>query len=438
MHYLKTINKTQFLQSLRLYLLYGVIITIVFSRLNLNSLCVLLFTLTWLIEGRFKSKWALLKRDKLFIAYALYFLIQFVGISQSENMYSGWLGVEDKLDFLMLPAVFCSAPILNITMRRKIMLVFSFAITLAAIYCITIAGIEYFDTGNIVFFFYHQLVSPISQHAVYFSVYTFIAFVFLVLEAASLPWLLKNRPIYISWLIFLLFFLFLLSSKMVLLVVILFSFRLFFLFGTKKISRWQAIAGGFCAILLIIAIISTNPVEKRFIDLKGNLELLKKEKYDAGNYFNGWQFRLLLWRVTYEIIRDKQAWLIGVGSPRAQEILEEKYLNLGLYAGGRNPDDYGYLKYNCHNQFLQTMLQSGIIGLLFFLGWCFMLFKKTLPGKESVLSWSLIIMICFFFIESVCERQYGVVLCTLIPLMYIYTGKNVINPSVIYKSSSIH
>ena len=110
MHYLKMVNKIQFLQIFRLYMIYGMLITIVFSLLNLNSYCTLLFTLAWLLEGKFKSKWAILKRDKLFIAYALYFLIQFAGMTQSENLYSGWLGVEDKLGFLMLPMVFCSSP----------------------------------------------------------------------------------------------------------------------------------------------------------------------------------------------------------------------------------------------------------------------------------------------------------------------------------------
>jgi O-antigen ligase len=429
MRYLKMINKIQFLRFCRMYLLYGMVITIIFSRLNLNSFCLILFTLAWLIEGQFKSKWALLKKDKLFIAYALYFLIQFTGMAQSKNLYSGWIGVEDKLGFLFLPMVFCSTPFLKINMRRNIMLVLSCSITLAAIYCLAMAGIQYFNTGNTSFFFYHQLVSPISHHAVYFSVYTFIALVFLVSEHDSSPWLVKNRLVYISWLVFLFFLLFLLSSKMVLLVIILFLFRLFLRPGNKKISRWQAIAGGLSAILLIIAIIGTNnPVERRFMDLKGNIELLKREKYDAGVYFNGWQFRLLLWRVTYEILNDKHAWLIGVGSPDAQATLQKKYLDLGLYAGDKNSGNVGYLQYNCHNQFLQTLLQSGILGLLFLLGWCGMLVKKALAGKEPVLSWSLVIIFCFFFIESVCERQYGVVLCTLIPLMYVYTCKNQISP----------
>ena len=424
MAYSKMINKIQFLASFRMYLLYGMVITIIFSWLNLNSYCLILFTLAWLVEGQFKSKWALLKKDKLFLAYTLYFLIQFTGMAQSENLYNGWKGVEDKLGFLFLPVVFCSTPFLNINMRRNIMLVLSLSVTFAAIYCLAMACLEYSNTGNTSFFFYHQLVSPISHHAVYFSVYTFIVLVFLVSERDSIPWLIRNRLAYILWLVFLFFLLFLLSSKMVLLVVILFLFCLFFRAAKQKISRWQALAVGLAAILLIIAIIGTNnPVERRFMDLRGNVELLKRDKYDAGIYFNGWQFRLLLWRVTYEILNDKHAWVIGVGSPDAQARLQEKYLGLGLYSGDKSSGNVGYLQFNCHNQFLQTILQSGVLGLLFLLGWCGMLVKKTRSVKEPVLSWSLVIIACFFFIESVCERQYGVVLCTLIPLIYIYTIK---------------
>src|SRR5664279_4588384 len=135
----KIINKIQLLRFFKMYLLYGMVITIIFSRLNLNSYCLILFTLAWLIEGQFKTKWALLKEDKLVIAYMLYFLIQFTGMAQSANLYNGWKGVEDKLGFLFLPMVFCSAPFLNIKMRRNVMLVWSLSVTLASIYCLAIA-----------------------------------------------------------------------------------------------------------------------------------------------------------------------------------------------------------------------------------------------------------------------------------------------------------
>ena len=111
-----------------------------------------------------------------------YFLIQFAGLCQSENIYSAWDKVENKMGFFLLPIVFCSTSFLNTVMRRKVMLFFSFVTTVAAIYCLAIVSIRYFNTGNSTVFFYHQLVSPISHHAVYFSVYTFIVVVFLILE----------------------------------------------------------------------------------------------------------------------------------------------------------------------------------------------------------------------------------------------------------------
>jgi hypothetical protein len=37
------------------------------------------------------------------------------------------------------------------------------------------AFIHYSDTGDTTHFFYHQLVSPLKQHAVYFSLLVFIA-----------------------------------------------------------------------------------------------------------------------------------------------------------------------------------------------------------------------------------------------------------------------
>ena len=172
MNYLNVQNKIQFIQISRLYLLYGMIITIVFSRLNLNGLCIILFTLTWLIEGGFKYKWSLLKKDNLFIAYALYFLIQFAGLAQSENIYSGWKGVESKLGYLVLPMVFCSTSFLNISMRRKVMLVFSLAITLAALYCLAIAAIQYFGTGDNIFFFLSSAGKPnIASCHLFFRIY---------------------------------------------------------------------------------------------------------------------------------------------------------------------------------------------------------------------------------------------------------------------------
>ncbi|MBC7829370.1 MAG: O-antigen ligase family protein [Chitinophagaceae bacterium] len=416
-----------FINTIRLFLLYAIVITIVISKLNLNSICIVLLILTWLIEGNFKSRWRSLKKDKLFIAYTLFLVIQLAGITMSENFKDGWKDLESKLGFIALPLVFCSSGFVDRDMRKKVMLVFSISLTIAALFCICAAALRYAASQDTIVFFYHELVSPLDHHAVYFSVYMFISLVFVMADLADSSWLKKNRFLHVLWILFYLLFIFFLSSKMVLLVTALYLIYWFIRSETHIKSRFSRnLIAGISILLIVVAIsVTDNPVKKRFADLKGDIELLSLNEYNDAMYFNGWQFRLLLWRFTYEIIRDRKAWITGVGPSNDQAALQKKYLDMGLYGGLASRGDRGYLDFNCHNQFLQSFLESGIPGLLVFIGWCWIFIQKVIRKKQAVLSWMTIIIFAFFFIESVFERQYGMILTTLFPLMYLYTTKPV-------------
>ncbi|MGZ5135229.1 MAG: hypothetical protein ACXWCG_08770, partial [Flavitalea sp.] len=202
--------------TLRLYLLYAVLITIVLSLLNLNSIFLVALVCTWILDGDFSNKWSRLKKDKLFIAYALYFIIQIAGIALANNLMSGWKEFESKAGFFGVPLLFCSTYFLDTRMRKNAMLVFSITLTLGALACLGVAMYRYVFTADTTLFFYHQLVSPLNQHAVYFGVFILISMVFLTTEAKDQEWLKSNRPLFYVWILFYLFFLFLLSSKMVL------------------------------------------------------------------------------------------------------------------------------------------------------------------------------------------------------------------------------
>jgi len=189
---------------------------------------------------------------------------------------------------------------------------------------------------------------------------------------------------------------------------------------------WRQVLAGLAIVLIITAISFTdNPVKKRFTDLKGDIELLSLDRYTDNMYFNGWQLRLLLWRFTFEIIRDKNAWLTGVGPTNDQQALEKKYLEMGLYSGLKSRGDRGYLEFNCHNQFLQSTLQGGIPGLVVCLIWSAIFLFKVIRKQDPVLAWMAIVIFAFFLTESVFERQYGMVLTTLFPLIFLYTPKPV-------------
>lgn len=433
-------NKFKLLTSLQLFLLSGIVITIILNLLNLNSIFIVLLVFSWLLEGNFKIKWQLLKKDKLFLGYGLYFFIQIVGISQADSLYIGWKEAESKLGFFALPLVFCSSTFFSSEMRKKVMIVLSITVTLAGIYCVAIALFHYFSgERNPGLLFYHQLVSPLLHHAVYFAVFVFISLIFILFELSNFNWFKKNRPVFTTWIAFLVLLLFLLSSKMVLCVLLLFTVISLFQMSRKKLTIPLALISGIGFFLLILLIFVTdNPVKSRFVDMKGNIEKLTLEKYDQGMYFNPWEFRLLLWRFTYEIIDDERAWLTGVGPTNDQKLLQSKYVQMGLYSGTEARNDHGYLNFNCHNQFLQSLLESGIPGLLIFLFYCFMILIRVSWKKEKTLNWIVIVTFAFFFTESVFERQYGMLLTTLFPLMYLYSipaKKNEVEiPSTIVKA----
>jgi len=300
------------------------------------------------------------------------------------------------------------------------MLSFSICVTVAAAYCLLRAFIYYLNTADVEVFFYHNLVAPVKHHAVYFAVYTFICFLFLVLEMYNSLWNYSKKILFLVWVIFLFSFIILLSSKMVLVILLSFLSCLLIYRMFKQKKTKQALMLLIMPVVVLFALIAfDNPVKSRFTNLvEGNVNVLTQDKFHPADYFNGFQFRVLLWRVTYMILRDEDAWLIGVSPAAAQDQLRQKYQELNLYSGDQKTN-HGYYDYNCHNQFLQTTLQLGIIGLFILLCMMAAIFYKVYFVNSATLFGILLIILAFCFTESILERQYGLILFALIPLLYI-------------------
>jgi O-antigen ligase len=415
----------KFIDHSRVYVLYAFLASIIFSLLVVNSICIIALAAAWLFEGNLKEKLNLLKKDLLFLAYAIYFFVQARGIFTATDFYTGWCAVEGKLGLLIIPLIFCSSSFVNQELRKKLMLALGILLTAAALYCVIVNTVEYMHTGNTNLFFYHALVHPIDQHAIYFSVYTFIFIVFLLREKTIPVWLQQRKMIRYAWILFSVVLIFFLSSKMVLCVLLAYSVYIIIYHSSSKYKRWRPVfLAGVIAVVTAILFLFDNPIRKRFDDLlNNNVSVIQKQQYTRADYFNGIEFRLLLWRFTYEILRDNHAFVSGVGPANTQTLLQQKYISMNMYVGDKNKGDQGYLNYNCHNQFLQVSLQSGIIGLIAFLFWCSMILVRTIKKKNVVLSGMILIIFIFFFTESVFERQYGMILCSFFPLLYLYPQK---------------
>jgi O-antigen ligase len=421
MQYLSSQNKNDLFAYSRSVTLYLIIASLVFNLMKVNSISIMLLILLWLIEGNFAQKWLLLKKDKLFLAYCLYFFVVLIGMFTAPNIIMGWKKTEIKLGFFVLPMVFCSIGFVDTRLRQNAFTIFNFCTAIALIYCMLVVTRQYIYSQNIELFFYHNLVSPIRHHAIFFSVFVFLNLVFLIYEARYKP-----RWMRILWIMFYLISIILLSSKMVLLVFLVFLIYLM-IKGYKKKQRKKPIIilSVLFSIMMVMFFVINSPVKSRFVDMfRTNMSILKKEKYNPGDSFSGLQFRLLLWRFTYEILEEKRAWLLGVSPSNAQASLREKYLAMDLYAGDRKKGTHGYLDYNCHNQFLQELLQSGLIGLSAFVFWCITIVQLCIHKKDVLLNALVFIMLCFFCTDSVFERQYGMVLGTIFPLLLLYSNSN--------------
>jgi O-antigen ligase len=264
-------------------------------------------------------------------------------------------------------------------------------------------------------------VSPFKQHAVLVSIYLFIALVYL-LDKAVKGISFYNKPLHFLLLFYFTCCLLLLSSKL----VITFSagclaYYFFLIFKAKLNNRFILVILLFAGLVAILLVLTTqNRISKRFNEImSGDLRLVEQQHFNPGIYFNGLQFRLLQGRFVKEILTEHHAWLTGV-SGEAQTLLDKKYISTHMYTGDRSTGDRGYLGYNTHDQFLQSLLQSGIPGLVVFILICFAMIHLAIRWKNRELTIIVLLLIAWCFNESIFEIQYGLMLFTFFPLFLYY------------------
>ena len=272
---------------------------------------------------------------------------------------------------------------------------------------------------------YHPLVSIYSGHAVQFSILVFISLLYLLGEVTKRA-IVFNKYVDLFLIAFFLVFLFLLSSKLVIAF-----FLVYFIYAMIKSVLSKSINAKFiiicCGSLLVFSlfIFSTqNRISNRFKEIiQTDFHFIKKENFSPGDYFNGLQFRLLQWQFVPSILNEKKAWLLGVSPGDAQNCLNQKYISKNMYIGTVARGDKGFIGYNTHNQFLESLLETGLIGSLLFLLICWSLVKMILERRKDDLSFVTILLLVYSVSESVFETQYSLFIFLFFPLFF-YLSKS--------------
>ncbi|MDP4128772.1 MAG: hypothetical protein Q8918_08000 [Bacteroidota bacterium] len=352
----------------------------------------------------------------------LYFLLQVLSLSFAKNMYDGMRQCQTDLGLIALPVAAFYSNAINRESWGPMMKGYLLVLVSATVYALIHASTLYIHDHDPSVYFYHPLVQIYSNHAIQFSTLVFVGMLFLVDEYSSRV-NIKNPSWTIVLLIYLSVFLFLLTSKLV--ITIYFIYIIYVLAFTGKIfSRrsYRLSGAAFIALIIAVVLISNNPLKKRMMqEVNGGITFIRQDKFSPGDYFTGVQFRLISWRFVYEILNEKHRWLLGVSIGDSQDVLDKKYEDENMFTGGSSGNKTGYIGYHTHNQFLQALLETGILGLLSIMITCAGLIRLGLKSKNASLIVLVFLLLCNCFTDAPLKTQYGIILFVFFPL-FMYKG----------------
>ena len=390
---------------------------------SISSISIALLLITGLLKNKMDTgSWINMNvKNSFLLACSFFYLIQATGMLFFFPLHESMKDLQMKTAIIFVPLALCSSNYLDGQIRKKIMKCYIWILAAALLYCLLIAMYKFFfKDAQTDIFFYHALLRPFRQHAIQVSIFLFIGLVYLLEQVKENHYML-SRFIHFLLIIYFTSCILLLSSKLVIIFSAgCFIYYLFLVLRSKLNTRFIIFIFLFLSLAITFVLSTQNKISNRFNEIvSGDVSLIRQQNFDPGIYFNGLQFRLLQGRFVKEILSEHHAWLTGV-SNNAQESLDKKYISAHMYIGDGNSADRGYLGYNTHNQFLESLLQSGIIGLLAFILVCFSMIQLAIRRKSRELTITVIILIAYCFNESVFQTQYGITLFTFFPLFLYY------------------
>ena len=129
------------------------------------------------------------------------------------------------------------------------------------------------------------------------------------------------------------------------------------------------------------------------------------------NYDNSWGIRVVYWMISYDIFKDNP--ILGVGLGDYQSTIIE-YVEKNSYPVSEETKKF--IKENhAHNQFLMTIIQTGLIGLILMLNIIYNLLKTPLSDAE--IKKFAILFVTIYFLSCMAEplwlKQFTIVLFSL-------------------------
>ena len=273
---------------------------------------------------------------------------------------------------------------------------------------------------NIVAYYFNSsdlLISKSSVEDLFITQRLYLGF-FVVISIVLLSFLFntsntkEQRILYSILILYFVFTLFLISSRSALLIA-------FLLFITAIIYKSKSI---YTPIIMLaslaifsIIIITNKNLSNRFLYSEDSVRKSFVEKIKTH------EPRYDIWKFSFEIFKEQNIALLGIGTYRTQELLVAKYRLMPIE---KRRNWFIERNFNTHNQYIDIVLSFGFIGLIFFV---IFLKEIILLSFKNIYSLSLILsLILFLTIENLFHRQLGsfIFALTIVIAVYIINSQN--------------
>jgi O-antigen ligase len=347
-----------------------------------------------------------------FLVLPLAFLaLHLMGLMYSSNLKQGWVEISAKSSFLIFPAILASSAV-NPKLIRNFKISFVGGSLVICLINMVLAIQEYLKHGSVDSFFYVSFSK--GMHVQYLTIYLNIAILFLI------EYFFDHSSAIRFW------------HKVIMIVIILFFFFNITFLASRLATVVSYITIVFYTLIRIICIKNYKPylflilfiagfvISFDLFTLKHINRFTQVENFlnENENYFdftkteyNSTTLRIPLWINAYQVMEHHPLW--GVGTGDVKESLDSIYLkNKFLYAHKNH--------FNPHNQYLQTGVAFGIIGLTLFLFLLLVPLYYAIRNKHYLFICLIVIFMMNMLTESVLERQAGIILFALLYSVFGY------------------
>ena len=356
----------------------------------MTNAAVALLILFWLIEGRWKEKYTILRSSLPFKLFLAFILLIGLSILWSHGIEGGFWGNKspNAIVFYFRQYIFgfMIIPIILTSMRKEFIryIISSF---LAAIlvselmsWGIFMEWIQYKDVSP-------DDPSPFMNHSFY-SIFLAVA-VFVLLTRFFQTKTTLYKVLIVLFILSAMVNLFLNGGR---LGQLAFFVAIFVYIGL----RYRVTAKSILLSLLTISAVFTiaykaSPVFQKRMDLS----LQSLQKITEGNYASSWGKRAQILTVAKDLVRENPILGIGIGNAKVEFLEKAKECSQNR--------DFLLKVAHLHNGYMQILVELGIVGLLLFFFFLYRLLRIQLKRDDHIL---LVIVITIYLVGFIGEPLF--------------------------------